>query len=68
MYVCVECVPLSQNKEDAKRSKVYGKFGKLIVAAVKKGGGADPVANQELAKVLSQAKDMSVPKVRGCTS
>jgi hypothetical protein len=68
VYVCVECVPLSQNKEDAKRSKVYGKFGKLIVAAVKKGGGADPVANQELAKVLSQAKDMSVPKVRGCTS
>lgn len=34
----------------------------MVVAAVKEGGGADPVANQQLAKVLAQAKDLSVPK------
>ena len=34
----------------------------MIVAAVKEGGGADPVTNAQLARVLSMAKDMSVPK------
>mmetsp|Transcript_4922 Transcript_4922/g.12294 ORF Transcript_4922/g.12294 Transcript_4922/m.12294 type:complete len:308 (-) Transcript_4922:100-1023(-) len=52
-----------KNKEDEKRQKIYGKFGKLIVGAVKEGGGVtDPSANPQLAKVLSQARDMSVPK------
>ena len=32
------------------------------MTAVKEGGGADPVTNQQLAKVLSQAKEMNVPK------
>lgn len=32
------------------------------MAAVKDGGGADPVMNQQLAKVMSQAKEMNVPK------
>lgn len=62
MCVCVHGFPRRQNKEDAKRTKIYGKFGKMIVSAVKEGGGADPVTNLQLAKVLSQAKDMSVPK------
>jgi len=32
-------VAKTKNKEDAKRTKIYGKYGKLIVAAVKEGGG-----------------------------
>ena len=32
------------------------------MAAVKDDSGADPVMNQQLAKVMSQAKEMNVPK------
>jgi transcriptional/translational regulatory protein YebC/TACO1 len=44
-------VAAKKQKGEAKRTKLYGKYGKLIVAAVKEGGGADPVANTQLARV-----------------
>jgi hypothetical protein len=47
---------------EAKRTKLYGKYGKLIVTAVKQGGGADPVSNMQLAKVLGDASRLSVPR------
>ena len=55
-------VAKTKNKEDAKRTKIYGKYGKLIQMAVKEGGGANPESNMQLARVLSHAKDMSVPR------
>ena len=55
-------VAAKKQKGEAKRTKLYGKYGKLIVAAVKEGGGADPVANTQLARVLADAARLSVPK------
>ena len=52
----------SAAKGEAIRTKLYGKYGKLIVTAVKEGGGADPVANTQLAKVLADAARLSVPR------
>jgi YebC/PmpR family DNA-binding regulatory protein len=46
--------------EDAKKSKVYSKMGKLIEIAAR--GGADPSMNPSLEMVLSKAKYASVPK------
>ena len=37
------------------KSKLYGKLGKLIAAAVR-AGGADAIANTRLREVLAQAK------------
>lgn len=54
-------VAARKQKGEAIRTKLYGKFGKLIVTAVKEGGGADPVANTQLARVLADAKRLSVP-------
>ena len=51
-----------QQKGEAIRTKLYGKYGKLIVTAVKEGGGADPVANTQLARVLADASRLSVPR------
>mmetsp|Transcript_1851 Transcript_1851/g.6643 ORF Transcript_1851/g.6643 Transcript_1851/m.6643 type:complete len:299 (-) Transcript_1851:132-1028(-) len=50
-----------KGKEDALRSKLYGKIGKQIVQAVK-AGGPDPVANQHLGDILKVAKQANVPK------
>lgn len=50
-----------QNSQDARKAKVYGKIGKLLVQAVK-AGGADAVANARLKDVLKQAQQASVPK------
>ena len=55
-------VAAKKQKGEAIRTKLYGKFGKLIVTAVKEGGGADPVANTQLAKVLADAARLSVPR------
>eukprot|EP00958_Prasinococcus_capsulatus_P017306 scaffold1945_cov395-Prasinococcus_capsulatus_cf.AAC.11 len=54
-------VAKTKNREDAKRSKLYGKFGKLIINAVRK-GGADPTTNALLDKLLKDAKASNVPR------
>lgn len=48
--------------QDAKKAKLYGKIGKEIVSAVKKGGSPSPVANPALAALLQFAKDFDIPK------
>nr|DAD44646.1 TPA_asm: hypothetical protein HUJ06_002876 [Nelumbo nucifera] len=50
-----------QEAQDAKKAKRYGKIGKEIVSAVKK-GGPNPVSNTVLAAVLEKAKELDVPK------
>ena len=50
-----------QNSQDARKAKLYGKIGKLIVQAVK-AGGTDTVGNARLKDVLKQAQQASVPK------
>lgn len=50
-----------QNSQDARKSKLYGKIGKLIVQAVK-AGGTDITGNARLRDVLKQAQQASVPK------
>ena len=42
-------------------SKLYGKFGKMIVSAAKE-GGVDVIANQTLAKLIRDAQVAKVPK------
>lgn len=61
--MCSACrVPWRRQAGEAKRTKLYGKFGKLIVTAVKEGGGPDPVSNVQLGKVLADAQRLSVPR------
>ncbi|KAL3140787.1 hypothetical protein ABBQ32_005331 [Trebouxia sp. C0010 RCD-2024] len=50
-----------KNSQDARKSKLYGKIGKLIVQAVK-AGGTDITGNARLRDVLKQAQQASVPK------
>ena len=50
-----------QNSQDARKSKLYGKIGKLIVQAVK-AGGPDTIGNARLKDVLKQAQQASIPK------
>ena len=50
-----------QNSQDARKSKLYGKIGKLIVQAVK-AGGTDKIGNARLHDVLKQAQQASIPK------
>jgi transcriptional/translational regulatory protein YebC/TACO1 len=50
-----------QGAQDLKKSKLYGKIGKLIVQAAK-AGGADPASNMRLKEVLAQAKLADCPK------
>ncbi|KAF8400871.1 hypothetical protein HHK36_014174 [Tetracentron sinense] len=47
--------------QDAKKAKRYGKIGKEIVSAVKK-GGPNPISNTVLATVLEKAKELDVSK------
>lgn len=47
--------------EDAKRAKVFTKFGKLITVAAQEGGG-DPTSNVKLKMVIEQAKSVNMPK------
>ena len=50
-----------KGKTDMIKAKLNARFGKMVVAAVKS-GGADPVANTALAKILDQGKKAGVPK------
>ena len=48
---------------DAKKGKIYSKYGRLIAIAVKDGGGSgDPSKNAKLKAVIEQAKNMNMPK------
>ena len=50
-----------QNSQDMRKSKLYGKIGKLILQAVK-AGGPDAVANSRLKDVLKQAQQAAIPR------
>ncbi|EGN96005.1 hypothetical protein SERLA73DRAFT_185492 [Serpula lacrymans var. lacrymans S7.3] len=75
LYIYVPFLPLgfrTHNKwskikqrkgaEDAKKSVVYGKASRDIIAAVRGGGSANPEQNSALASVIRKAKDSGVPK------
>nr|GMD41445.1 probable transcriptional regulatory protein At2g25830 isoform X2 [Ipomoea batatas] len=47
--------------QDAKKTKLYSKFGKEVVSAVKK-GGPSPVSNTALATLLEKVKELDIPK------
>ena len=48
---------------DAKKGKIYSKYGRLITVAVKDGGGSgDPEKNSKLKAVIEQAKNANMPK------
>lgn len=48
---------------DAKKGKIYSKYGRLITIAVKDGGGSgDPSKNSKLKATIEQAKAMDMPK------
>ena len=48
---------------DAKKGKVYSKYGRLITIAIKDGGGSgDPEKNSKLKAIIEQAKNMNMPK------
>ncbi|MCL2576044.1 MAG: YebC/PmpR family DNA-binding transcriptional regulator [Defluviitaleaceae bacterium] len=49
-----------KEKADAKKAKVFTKFGKEIAVAVKS-GGADPSANPRLKDVIAKAKANNMP-------
>ena len=51
----------TKGKADAAKAKLNARYGKQIQMAVKS-GGADPVANKALEKLIAQAKSAGVPK------
>lgn len=51
----------TKGKTDAAKAKVNARYGKMVTMCVK-AGGADPVSNVQLAKLLEQAKQAGVPK------
>jgi len=55
-------IAAKKGKTDAARTKLYGRYGKLIVQTVKQGGSADPIANVALGKLLKQAQNANVPR------
>jgi len=51
----------TKGKTDAAKAKLNARYGKQIAMAIK-AGGADPVANRPLQKLMDQAKAAGVPK------
>ncbi|KAK4419951.1 putative transcriptional regulatory protein [Sesamum alatum] len=47
--------------QDAKKAKLYARFGKEVVSAVKK-GGSSPVSNTALAALFEKAKELDIPR------
>lgn len=47
--------------QDLKKAKVYARFGKEVVSAVKK-GGSSPVSNTALAALFEKAKELDIPR------
>jgi len=53
----------TKTANDAKKGKIYSKYGRLITIAVKEGGGSgDPTKNSKLKTAIEQAKTMNMPK------
>jgi len=53
----------TKTANDAKKGKIYSKYGRLIAIAVKDGGGSgDSFKNSKLKAVIEQAKNMNMPK------
>ena len=59
-YFCCNNCPL-QGSQDARKAKLYGKLGKLIVQAVK-AGGPNQETNPLLKEALRQAHQAQLPK------
>lgn len=49
-----------KGKSDMMKAKLYARFGKKIIMAVK-AGGPDPIANTQLSQVMRDAKTAGVP-------
>ncbi|KAK4485882.1 hypothetical protein RD792_008533 [Penstemon davidsonii] len=47
--------------QDAKKAKLYARFGKEVVSAVKKGGSSS-VSNTVLAALFEKAKELDIPR------
>ena len=53
----------TKTANDAKKGKIYSKYGRLITIAVKEGGGSgDPLTNSKLKTAIEQAKSVNMPK------
>jgi YebC/PmpR family DNA-binding regulatory protein len=53
----------TKTANNAKKGKIYSKYGRLITIAVKEGGGSgDPAKNTKLRTAIEQAKQMDMPK------
>ncbi|KAG6409596.1 hypothetical protein SASPL_127636 [Salvia splendens] len=50
-----------KTQNDLKKGKLYARFGKEVVSAVKK-GGASPVSNTALAALFEKAKELDIPR------
>ncbi len=56
-------VMATKTANDAKKGKIYSKYGRLVTIAVKEGGGSgDPTKNSKLRAAIDQAKSMDMPK------
>jgi len=56
-------VMATKTANDAKKGKIYSKYGRLVTIAVKDGGGSgDPEKNSKLKTAIEQAKSMNMPK------
>ena len=56
-------VMATKTANDAKKGKIYSKYGSLITIAVKEGGGSgDPEKNSKLKAIIEQAKGANMPK------
>ncbi len=51
----------TKSKTDMKKAKTNASYGKKIMMAVKQGGSPSPEANRQLAELIKQAKQNSVP-------
>lgn len=54
-------VAATKNANDAKKGKIFSKFGRLITIAAKEGGG-DMASNIKLKAVVEQARSFNMPK------
>jgi YebC/PmpR family DNA-binding regulatory protein len=53
----------TKTANNAKKGKIYSKYGRLITIAVKEGGGSgDATKNSKLRAAIDQAKNMDMPK------
>jgi len=54
-------IRLRKGAQDAKRSKIFGKIGRAILAAARDGGG-DPNMNVRLRSILDKAREAGMPQ------